>query len=431
MIHRLPPRLARACGVILFFACFQAHAGSADISGTSRYTISSGVSTLEVERITNNTTNRTTGTLYLTLRATAGSDPFGSGYTLQQSSLQYINGTGQLAPGGSFVGVRVSDSFSAPPSGTYYVHLYTSEFPNLATALDVVTFPGTEDFGTPGPNPNPNPGPGPGPGDSGNNTRAGATSIALNSSANGAINPAGDIDYWVFTLPAAGQVRISTTGPTDTLGALESANGSPIAENDDGPGDLNFVIEQSLAAGTYYVRVEGFGGVTTGNYTLSVQYQPTSGGNAIELLGNVRFSVSAEGRTRFQVDRICNRRSGGRSGTLYLALRYSTAGPAATGFTAAERQIERLDGGTCLNNIDVSAPFAAPPDGTYNRFVVLTEFDSSAPSQRVLQDSVALGTEQFESAGSGGGGGALGAAVLLALFGIVLARRRTRASQPR
>ena len=52
-------------------------------------------------------------------------------------------------------------------------------------------------------------------------------------------------------------------GFPDTVGELQNSSGAEIASNDDGflPGGYrNFVIRESLQAGTYYVKVSSFEG---------------------------------------------------------------------------------------------------------------------------------------------------------------------------
>ena len=83
----------------------------------------------------------------------------------------------------------------------------------------------------------------------------------------GAIEGAADVD--VFRLDVAGDTRVEVraSGPTDTRGELLDATGALIASNDDsGPGS-NFRIEETLAAGVYYVAVMG----AAGNYSVGAR----------------------------------------------------------------------------------------------------------------------------------------------------------------
>jgi hypothetical protein len=76
------------------------------------------------------------------------------------------------------------------------------------------------------------------------------------------------LDYFAFTLATAATVTIQTTGNLDSYGTLYSSSGSVLTEADDTGSNLNFTIRRSLAAGTYYVAVEGYDSSSTGAFTL-------------------------------------------------------------------------------------------------------------------------------------------------------------------
>lgn len=128
-------------GLVLTLFASLARAGSADIAGPVTYQVSGSNVTITADRLENTTTTRTTGTLYLTLRMTSGPDVSGFGYTVARKSLSYIGADlGRLPPEQSFVNISFSTAFSSPPAGSYYAHLYVSEYPNTETILDSVTF---------------------------------------------------------------------------------------------------------------------------------------------------------------------------------------------------------------------------------------------------------------------------------------------------
>ena len=106
-----------------------------------------------------------------------------------------------------------------------------------------------------------------------NHTRATASRITLNSSRNGAISPAGDIDYWRFEASASSSrfVVIQTTGNLDTVGRLESSSGRILVTNDDSGVGSNFrMVVEVITGGTFYIRVAAFSSRATGSYTLHV-----------------------------------------------------------------------------------------------------------------------------------------------------------------
>ena len=86
----------------------------------------------------------------------------------------------------------------------------------------------------------------------------------------GAIAVSGNRDYFAFDVGTAADYRLGTSGNTDTYGSLFAADGTRLAEDDDGGSDLNFLITRRLDPGTYFVEVRGYGSGDTGSYELSV-----------------------------------------------------------------------------------------------------------------------------------------------------------------
>ena len=107
-------------------------------------------------------------------------------------------------------------------------------------------------------------------------TRSEATSVAPGSSTAGVLT-AGDVDYFRVTLSRAGTLTVSTEGSPDTHGTLEDASGDTLAIDDDDGVGSNFLLSREAGAGTYYVKVRGYSGSTTGNYRLHVAFTPGAG----------------------------------------------------------------------------------------------------------------------------------------------------------
>jgi hypothetical protein len=109
--------------------------------------------------------------------------------------------------------------------------------------------------------------------DSVGDTRSAARSISLSSSGTGSysssIDDSSDNDYYSFRVSTAGTYMISTSGSTDTMGALYNSGGSRIGSNDDGGSGNNFNISQNLSTGTYYINVTGHSS-DTGGYTINI-----------------------------------------------------------------------------------------------------------------------------------------------------------------
>ena len=84
------------------------------------------------------------------------------------------------------------------------------------------------------------------------------------------IDPGTDVDYFTFTLTRETGIRIWTTGDLDTVGELQNSSGTVIDSDDDGPfssAPLSFFMWQTLARGTYRIKVSSYG-EATGSYVL-------------------------------------------------------------------------------------------------------------------------------------------------------------------
>ena len=101
-------------------------------------------------------------------------------------------------------------------------------------------------------------------------TMATATAINFPSTTPGAINQAGDLDYFRFALSSTTNIIATSSGATDTYGDLLNSGGSVLVSNDDGAGAMNFRITKLLNAGTYYIRVRHYDGNGSGAYQLNL-----------------------------------------------------------------------------------------------------------------------------------------------------------------
>ncbi|GEM_PF-5821142 len=132
------------------------------------------------------------------------------------------------------------------------------------------------------------------PADDHGNTAGTATVLSFGVPATGKIDPAGDVDFFRFTMPdepmatimpiggglpnyPLRRINITTnsesTGSTDTVIYLLDSLGNQVAWNDDaGPGAYWSEIEVSLREDgkTYYVKVKHYSSSMTGPYTLTV-----------------------------------------------------------------------------------------------------------------------------------------------------------------
>ena len=110
--------------------------------------------------------------------------------------------------------------------------------------------------------------------------RSSATPVALGSDTRGVLT-ARDIDYFRVAVSDSGTLEAYTTGPVDTVGRLERADGSVVISNDDGDFEtLNFGFATDVSAGEYFIRVNGWSASDTGDYTLHVRFSEAGSGTA-------------------------------------------------------------------------------------------------------------------------------------------------------
>ncbi len=102
-----------------------------------------------------------------------------------------------------------------------------------------------------------------------------AWEVEIDGIANGLIDPAGDEDYFTFSLGSETDVVLRSGPPvTDTVGELLNGSLASLETNDDGfllGGEHQFLIREKLAAGKYYVKVRGFNDDDTGLYSFHVE----------------------------------------------------------------------------------------------------------------------------------------------------------------
>ena len=131
-----------------------------------------------------------------------------------------------------------------------------------------------------------------------------ATVAATPSSTAGELQFPSDTDWFRFEVAERGVARVGTTGETDVVGALTSEDGAVRLTDDDGGPGLNFLFVAKLDPGTYFVSVRGFGGNTTGRYSLDISFSPLSAepdDHADALAGATRLAVGASASGELEV----------------------------------------------------------------------------------------------------------------------------------
>ena len=111
------------------------------------------------------------------------------------------------------------------------------------------------------------------------NSRTQATRVGLNTETAGALEQAGDVDYFRLEVSPAGRLTVETTGAADTYGYFGGATGGWLGRDDNTGAENNFRLVRDVTPGTYYVAIVGANGRrATGAYTLAVRFTAGSGG---------------------------------------------------------------------------------------------------------------------------------------------------------
>ena len=111
-------------------------------------------------------------------------------------------------------------------------------------------------------------------------TRTDATSVTVGSRVWGVIDPSDDVDYFSFRVTGTADYWVYTQGDLDTVGELQDSDGTLLESDDYGgllPNPEGFFLWYKLNAGTYYIKVTGFG-ATDEPYVLRVRALTEGGG---------------------------------------------------------------------------------------------------------------------------------------------------------
>ena len=137
---------------------------------------------------------------------------------------------------------------------------------------------------------------------------ASATDVAVPSATVGELENTSDTDVFRFDVAERSVARLGSSGQTDVVGTLRSEDGSIRIADDDGGQGTNFSIIAKLTPGVYFVRLKGFGGITTGAYSLDIALSPASAepdDHPDVLIGatNIAVGASAGGELEVMLDR--------------------------------------------------------------------------------------------------------------------------------
>ncbi len=129
-------------------------------------------------------------------------------------------------------------------------------------------------------------------------TQSGATTFTLGSTVNGAINQAGDIDYFKIDIAQSTDVWLYTSGDLDTHFRLEDSSSTLLTSNDNAylpHGPLNSSVRRQLEVGTYFLSVRSNNSTATGTYVLHGQ-AVTDPGETLATATTITIDVLAAGR---------------------------------------------------------------------------------------------------------------------------------------
>ncbi len=94
----------------------------------------------------------------------------------------------------------------------------------------------------------------------------------LDAEVQGELNWDRDLDYFRIELKHSGQFQITSTGTANTVGALISAQGETLVEQQHGTAASHFQIKQDLDAGVYYLEVRGLDAMDQGIYGIQASF---------------------------------------------------------------------------------------------------------------------------------------------------------------
>ena len=129
-------------------------------------------------------------------------------------------------------------------------------------------------------------------------TQSGATTFTLGSTVNGAINQAGDLDYFKIDIAQSTDVWLYTSGDLDTHIRLEDSSSTLLTSNDNAylpHGPLNSSVRRQLEVGTYFLSVRSNNSTATGTYVLHGQ-AVADPGETLASATTITIDVLAAGR---------------------------------------------------------------------------------------------------------------------------------------
>ena len=116
-------------------------------------------------------------------------------------------------------------------------------------------------------------------GDDHGDTSGASTLLPLGIRNTGRIAPADDTDTFRIEVSEAAGLRVSTGGPTDTIGELRDSDDEVLMMRDHGGIQDNFRIEHHVEPGTYYVHVTA---AAVGSFTVTAELYESPGHDGLD-----------------------------------------------------------------------------------------------------------------------------------------------------
>ena len=245
-----------------------------------------GSVTVEIEQLRNASRTESTGQLFVSLRHTQCDAPTSYGVSSFETDeeveanarpgfvsldLAVPGGDSRLAAQGSWMDIRFTTKYRAPPSGTYRRHLvvyeldYAESEEGVLELIGAATFPyphvqrGTDDL----------------------DSCFSAHPLDANGSYRGYLSLGDRGDYYRLKSYSRGTLQVEFTGNVDAFGELLDIEGRLLARNNGGEETDNFLIERHIDDRVYYVRVAKSWG-DSGYYNLRANVVPGTGGDATD-----------------------------------------------------------------------------------------------------------------------------------------------------
>ena len=392
------PFLFRLLTVLLFAgASAKALAGSADLEGRLSYRIDGDRIAVEIERIANNTSNTTTGTLYVTVRMTADRNLHTEGYRVARHRITGSS-NGTLGPGQYFGNIRWTLDYQPPPPGTYYVHFYTSQHPEPNTVLDSYTFTDTVEIEERG-------GPADLEGTIAYRIDGDRITVEIERIANNTSNTTTGTLY--VTVRMTADRNLHTEGYRAARHRITGSSNGTL-----GPGryfgNIRWTLDyQAPPPGTYYVHFytsqHPEPNTVLDSYTFTSTVEVGESGGLADLEGTIAYRIDGD-RIAVEIERIANNTANTTTGTLYVTVQMTDDRNLYTeGYRVARHRITgtsngRLAPGQYFGDIRWTLDYQAPPRGTY----YVHFYTSQHPEPSTVLDSRTF-TNTVEVGGGGVG----------------------------